>query len=312
MKIGIMGSGAVGSFFGSFLTEAGHDVTYIARGAHLAAMHKNGLTIFRDDDKVTVTETFTDRLEALANCELIIFCVKSGDTKETAEKLKGIISPTTYVMSLQNGVSNEEVLLDVFGKERVLSAVVYVQAAVSEPGVVKQSGRFSLVIGAPSKVGQGAVKEFTALFSDANVTAVPSQQVMLRKWKKYLWNLMFNPLSAATDQSVGKILDDPYLKDIARTIGLESVSVAQALGYSLDEENVEEAIQNAEYARTHTTSMLQDIRKGKVTEAEEMVGYLLKKADKYEKSISTTKTIFLLLKSKEHELVPVEVAGNFK
>lgn len=296
-----MGSGAVGSFFGSLLTEAGHDVTYIARGAHLEAMNKNGLTVFRGDDKVTVAATFTDRIEALADCELILLCVKSGDTKETAKRLKEVVSPSTYVMSFQNGVSNEEVLLDVFGKEQVLSAVVYVQASVESPGVVKQSGRYSLVIGAPTEEEQEATGKFVSLFSEAGVRAVPSQRVMSRKWKKYLWNLMFNPLSAATDQSVGQILDDPYLKDIAWTIGSESVSVAQALGYSLGEEDVEEAIRNAEYARTHTTSMLQDIRKGKVTEAEEMVGYILKKADGFDKPIGTTKAIFLLLKSKEHE-----------
>ena len=124
----------------------------------------------------------------------------------------------------------------------------------------------------------------------------------MRKWKKYLWNLIFNPLSAATDRSVGQILDDPYLRQIAWMIGLESIEMATLSGYPLNEKDIQIAFQNAEFARTHTTSMLQDIRKGKVSEAEELVGYLVNKAEVYGKSINTLKTVYLLLKSKESSL----------
>lgn len=305
MKIGVMGSGAVGSFFGSFLTEAGHDVIYIARGAHLAEMNKNGLTVMRESGTVTVSKTFTEDIETLADCELILFCVKSGDTKETAAKLKKVIQDSAYVMTLQNGVSNEEALIEVFGEDRVLSAAVYVQAAVESPGVVKQSGSHRLVIGALGDGGQNAEKSFVALFNEAKIPANSSRQIMLRKWKKYLWNLIFNPLSAATDKTIGQILDDPHLREIAWDIGVETIAIAASSGYKLTEEDVQVAFDNAEYARKHATSMLQDIRKGKVTEADEMVGYLMSKGNEYKQSVNTAKTIYLLLKSKEHTHQPV-------
>ncbi|MFJ8063196.1 ketopantoate reductase family protein [Psychrobacillus sp. NPDC096426] len=302
MKIGVMGSGAVGSFFGSFFSEAGHDVTYIARGAHLTEMNKNGLTIIKENEKIVIQQAFSENVEDLADCELILFCVKSGDTKEVAERLNEVIQESAYVMTLQNGVSNEETLVELFGKERVLSAAVYVQAEVESPGVIQQSGRYKLVIGSLSEDGQEVEKRFSELFKGAEIPTDISKQILLRKWKKYLWNLIFNPLSAATDRSVGQILDDPYLRQIAWMIGLESIEMAILSGYPLNEKDVQIAFQNAEFARTHTTSMLQDIRKGKVSEAEELVGYLVKKADGHGKSINTLKTVYLLLKSKESSL----------
>ena len=263
MNIGVMGSGAVGSFFGSFLTEAGHDVKYIARGAHLAEMNKNGLLIVRGNEEITIYQTFTEKIEALADCELILFCVKSGDTKETAERLKEVIPESAYVMTLQNGVNNEEKLVEIFGKERVLSAAVYVQASVESPGVIKQSGRYKLVLGALGEEAEGTVKTFSILLNEAKIPADCSRQIMLRKWKKYLFSLLFNPLSAATDKTIGQILDDPHLREIAWMIGLETIQIAAMCGYPLTEEDIHIAFQNAEFARKHETSMLQDIRKGK-------------------------------------------------
>lgn len=300
MKIGIMGSGAVGSFFGSFLTEAAHDVRYIARGAHLAEMNKNGLSIVREKEKITIHKTFSEDFEALADCELILFCVKSSDTKKIAEKLNKVIHKSAYVMTLQNGVSNEETLVEIFGIDRVLSAAAYVQALVESPGVIKQSGRYKLVIGALSHGGQDAAKKISILLNEAKIPSDYSQQIKLRKWKKYLFNLIFNPLSAATDKTIGQILDDPHLREIARMIGLEAIEIAKLSGYPLDEDDIQIAFKNAEFARKHTTSMLQDIRNGKVTEADELIGYLIKKANLHNKSINAVKTVYLLLKNREH------------
>lgn len=299
MRIGVMGSGAVGSFFGSFLTEANHDVRYIARGAHLAEMNKNGLSIIRGEEKVTIHQTFSENIEDLTDCELILFCVKSGDTKETAEKLKAIIQESTYVMTLQNGVSNEETLVATFGKDRVLSAAAYVQASVESPGIIKQSGRYKLVIGAFSDSGTEVAKNISTLLNDAQIPAGCSRQIMLRKWKKYLFSIIFNPLSAATDKKIGQILEDPHLREIAWRVGMETIEIAALNGYSLSEEDVQTAFENAEFAKNHTTSMLQDIRRGKVTEAEELVGYLIHKASEYDKPVDTIRTVYLLLKSRE-------------
>jgi len=302
LKIGILGSGSVGSFFGSFLSEAGHDVTFIARGAHLAEMNKAGLLIKRENEEITIHNTFTEDISALAECELVLFSVKSGDTRATAERLVKVLNKSAYVMSFQNGVSNEEVLADVFGEDRVLSAVVFVQAAIEAPGVIKQNGSYGLVIGGLSENGENAADNIATVFKEAGIPVKCTDQVMLRKWKKYLFSLLFNPLTAAIDKTIGEILEDPHLKKIAWSIGLETIQVAALCGIPLNEKDIDQAFQNAELAKTHTTSMLQDIRKGKVTEADELVGYVLEKAEIHSLSIETLKTIYFILKNKENNL----------
>jgi 2-dehydropantoate 2-reductase len=302
MKIGVMGSGAVGSFFGSFLSNNMHDVTYVARGAHLAEMKKNGLVILKDNEETTIHGKFTNDISKLADCELVLFCVKSGDTKETAIKLKEVIKESAHVINLQNGVSNEEILTDVFEVDRVISAVVFVQAAMKSPGRIEQSGRFGLVIGALSDGGKPVAKNLSTVFKNAQIPVKYLDDIMQRKWRKYLFSMLFNPLSAVTDKTIGYIIENPYLKEIAWTIGLETIQIASSCGVQLMEEDIEKAFENGKHAKDHITSMLQDIRNGKPTEADEMIGYLANKSKIYNQPINAIETIYSLLKNKEREL----------
>ncbi|MEH7247804.1 ketopantoate reductase family protein [Neobacillus niacini] len=306
MKIGVMGSGAVGSFFGSFLSNNMHDVTYIARGAHLAEMKKNGLVIFKDNEETTIHGIFTNDISKLADCELVLFCVKSGDTKETAIKLKEVIKDSAHVISLQNGVSNEEILTDIFGVDRVISAVVFVQAAMKSPGMIEQSGRFGLVIGALSDGGKPVAKNLSTVFKNAQIPVKYMDDIMQRKWRKYLFSMLFNPLSAVTDKTIGHIIENPHLKEIAWTIGLETIQIAASCGVQLMEEDIEKAFENGKHAKDHITSMLQDIRNGKPTEADEMIGYLTNKSKIYNQPINAIETIYSLLKNKERELNDIQ------
>src|SRR5690625_7956330 len=102
MQIGIAGAGAVGCFFGGLLQQAGHKVTFVARGKHLEALQKNGLTINRDEDIVHIDRTFTDNLIDLSECELILFCVKSNDTERITKQLLPINNKNALIMSKHN------------------------------------------------------------------------------------------------------------------------------------------------------------------------------------------------------------------
>src|SRR5699024_1357396 len=125
-KIGIAGAGAVGCFFGGLLQQDDHKVTFVARGKHLEALQKNGLTINRDEDVLHIDRTFTDELIELSECELILFCVKSNDTERMAKQLLSVINENALILTMQNGVDNEVVLCNIFGSHRVLSAATYV------------------------------------------------------------------------------------------------------------------------------------------------------------------------------------------
>ncbi|WP_226580810.1 ketopantoate reductase family protein [Halobacillus litoralis] len=278
MKVGVAGAGAVGCYFGGRLAEAGHDVTFLARGSHLSAMKKEGLFIKEESRGYVVEGNFTDDYRELAESDLLLFCVKSNDTKDMAQSLKAELKDTAYVMTLQNGVENEEFLSETFGEDRVLSAVTYVQAAVENPGVIRQQGRVKLVVGALSLVTNPS--PFIDLFQEAGLDCVQSEQIMVRKWKKLMWNATFNPLSAVSGARVGEILEDKDLRRTAENICDEVITVASHSGIPGDAEAMAAQIfSRAEYAKQHQTSMLQDRLRGKPMEVEAMCGYLKRQGE---------------------------------
>ncbi|MFD2922360.1 ketopantoate reductase family protein [Halobacillus naozhouensis] len=296
MKIGVAGAGAVGSYFGSMLEKAGHPVTFLARGAHLTAMQKHGLIIAGDTANVHSKKVFTADIEDLAASEVVLFCVKSNDTARMAEQLLPILQDDALILTMQNGVDNEETLEATFGKKRVLSAATYIQAFVEAPGKVHQRGRVKLLIGELDSTISSACERVIETFQTAGIDAVHSGQILKRKWDKLLWNVTFNPLSAASGARIGQILDDPRLRKTAVTISSEAIDVAIAAGIAVDPEpTVEKIFSNAEYARAHQTSMLQDRLEGKRMEVESMCGFIVRRADELGLEVPALQSIYSTL-----------------
>ncbi|WP_079527623.1 ketopantoate reductase family protein [Halobacillus hunanensis] len=296
MRIGVAGAGAVGSYFGSMLEQAGYPVTFLARGAHLAAMQKHGLVIDGDSADVYSTKTFTDDIEDLAASDLILFSVKSNDTARMAEQLLPILQDDALILTMQNGVDNEEILEATFGRDRLLSAATYVQAFLEAPGKVRQRGRVKLLIGELDSTASSACEEVIETFQAAGVDAVHSGQILKRKWDKLLWNVTFNPLAAASGAKVGQILDDPSLRKTAAAISSEVINVAVAAGIAVEPEPTTSKIfSNAVYARNHQTSMLQDRLQGKRMEVESMCGFIVRKAEELGLEVPTLQSIYSTL-----------------
>src|SRR5262245_33723782 len=142
MRIAVMGSGGVGGFFGGRLAHAGADVTFIARGAHLAAMREHGLLIENETQgnlhlpKVRAT----DRIETIGAVDLVLFGVKLGATEEAVRAVKPIVGTQTAVLSLQNGVIKDDILRRAFGDKAVMGGVGYVATQIARPGVIRQTG----------------------------------------------------------------------------------------------------------------------------------------------------------------------------
>jgi len=141
MKIAVIGSGGVGGFYGLKLVQAGHDVTFVARGAHLKAMQETGLHIENDPgNNASAKVKATDDILSLDQPDLIIIAVKMWDLEDIARDLKKIAGPNTAVLSLQNGVIKDYVLRREFGEENVIGGVGYVATSIGRPGVIKQVG----------------------------------------------------------------------------------------------------------------------------------------------------------------------------
>ncbi|MFD1848787.1 ketopantoate reductase family protein [Oceanobacillus bengalensis] len=296
MRIGIVGAGAVGSFFGALLHRADHQVVFLARGKHLEAMRKNGLIVKREEGTFTLYSTFTDDPKNLANAELILFCVKSNDTENMAKQLLPILSKDTKVITLQNGIDNEERLGEIFGFQRIFSCATYVQTAIEEPGVVNQQGRVALVIGELDHSAREKCSEIVTCFNQAGIDATYTGNIFEKKWRKLLWNITFNPLSAISTATVGDILDNKPLRTTAESVCKEAMEVAIKVGIPIDTDQTMSTIfKNAERARIHQTSMLQDRMSGKQMEVESVCGYVMRKAQELEISVPTIQATYSIL-----------------
>ncbi len=303
MKIGIMGTGAVGAFFGSLLKKSGHEVIFIARGDHLEKMLKEGLKVYKNNELIHVDGVFSKDVKDLKGSALILFCVKSTDTLEAAKQIAEACGPESHILTLQNGVSNEEILSSVFGMERVFSAATYVQAQTKAHGVIQQTGFYQLVIGGLGSSGEEDSRRYAELFTKSDIPSKVTENILQEKWKKFIWNTTFNPLSAVAGASVGDILDNPDLKKLAKKICEEVIEVAGKLGYTFPHSYAEELFIRSERAKSHKTSMLQDLLNGKKLETEALTGYLIRKAEEIETSVPYTQTIHSLLKflEKKHD-----------
>ena len=137
MRIVVMGSGGTGGYFGAKLARAGDDVTFVARGAHLAALRASGLRVKSAvEGEWTVHAPAVDRVDGLPPADLVLFCVKSFDTEEAAALVRPVVGPETGVLSIQNGVDNEEKLARALGPGHVLGGAVRVFATIESPGVI--------------------------------------------------------------------------------------------------------------------------------------------------------------------------------
>lgn len=297
MKIGILGTGAVGGYYGGHLARAGHDVIFFARGENLSILKEKGLKIESEVGNFHVHSRFTDDYQTFSSVDLLLFCVKSNATKEVAERLLPILGKESLILTLQNGVDNEEVLANLYGEKRILSAAAYIQATVKEPGVVKQIGvPPRLVIGALDESLAYKVEEIASLFNGANAETLTSSNIVEMKWKKLLWNVTFNPLTALIESKVGAIFDDEGLYITAKSICKEAIAVARKAGFAIDENYDEVVFKQGQFARHHHTSMLQDRLNGKAIELESICGYIVKKAKQLKVNIPVLETIYLLLK----------------
>jgi 2-dehydropantoate 2-reductase len=305
MVIGVIGAGAVGGYYGAMLRKAGHEVIFLARGQHLEAMKTDGLQVHSKFGSFHVDATFTDDLSELSKADLLLFTVKSTETRLTADNILPFLKADAVVCTLQNGVDNEETLSEIFGAERVLSGAAYISSKVEAPGVIRQNGPHSLLIGALHPSKEEYVQSLADLFGSAGVECKTSTNIVVRKWDKLLWNVTFNPLSAASMVTVGEILDDPYLRQTADSVLQEAVKVGTALGISINHKVAEQIIPGAEVVRGHKTSMLQDRERGRKMEVESICGYFVHKAQACEVETPVLNTLYSILSAANRKTDPL-------
>ncbi|MCA0757918.1 2-dehydropantoate 2-reductase [Paenibacillus sp. N4] len=277
MIIGVVGAGAIGGYCGAVLSRAGHDVIFAARGKHLEAMKERGLLVHNDAGTFRVDGHFTADLKEMSRAELILFTVSSTDTLVAGRELLPWLKKDAGILTLQNGVDNEEILAGLFGKNRVLSGVAYLTVILEAPGVLRQKKLQSLLIGALDESGRIRAESACRMFQAAGMECELSEQIMVEKWSKLLINSVFNPIAAFNRVTVGEILDDENLRATAERSLTEAVQIGSALGIPVKQELIDGFFEEAESARKHRPSMLQHREQGKQMEVESLCGYFVRK-----------------------------------
>ena len=234
LRVAVLGAGAVGAYYGKRLADGGADVTLIARGRHLEALRTDGLTIVEPEGSSTTRLAATDEPDDTGPVDVVLFCVKSYDTDEAAGRLAPLIRDGTAVISLQNGIDNEERIAAVIGREHVVGGAAYILAAVRAPGIVEAGGPRQIVIGElePGPPSD-RVRAIVDVGARAGLTVVPAQDVRIALWEKYTLLVAFSAMSAAVRLGIGAIRESPAARSMLRAIMTEAWTIGRASGVPL-------------------------------------------------------------------------------
>lgn len=301
MKIAVIGIGAVGGYFGAKLAQAGYDVTFIGTERSVNALKENGLFVksYKGDIKIKKPKAH-HAFEAVKDTDIVLFCVKSYLTETIAKALKERINEKALIISMQNGVENEEILASVFGKERIIASAVYITATSKQPGVISHTGYGKIVIGELNKKVTSRVEDLQKMFLKANIPAGTSDNVMRELWKKLILNTAYNGFSTLIDNTLVDILKFPEAKIAFVDVLKESQHIANAAGMGITDEDVEQIAQmlNQESFVNFKASTLQDLEKGKPVEIDSLQGTIVRVAQKHELKAPLNNLIYSLIRLK--------------
>jgi 2-dehydropantoate 2-reductase len=247
MRIAVVGVGGTGGYFGGLLARAGEDITFIARGANLEALRSRGLTLeSRLAGSFTVAVQATDEPSEIGPVDLVLFCVKAYDTDAAARSIRPLIHPSTMLLSLQNGVDNEERIARAAGHSSGVGAAAYVVSAIKAPGVVAQTaGPGKIVLG---ELGGGKSERTDRLrnaLHRAGITTEVHPDIRFVLWQKFLFICAFSGVTAVTRLPIGTVLADPVTRELFRGTSEEVEAVARAGGIDLPADCVEQALATA-------------------------------------------------------------------
>ena len=276
MRIACFGAGGVGGFVGGRLAHAGCDVVFIARGAHLRAMREHGLTIrnaAQGDIHVPHVQAADDP-SAFGPVDLVLIAVKLGDTEAAAQAIKPLVGSHTAVLSLQNGVTKDDVLRRAYTPAAVMGGVTYCATRLACPGVIEQTGTMQrVVIGEYDGRRSERAQELLQWLLRAGIAAEVSTDIRRTLWEKFVFLVGLSATTATMRVCIGPILQQPQTRAFLLDIMRETVAVGRSLGVSLPEDYAEQRLQFADTVPQDMTSSLHhDLEAGRPLEIEWLAG----------------------------------------
>jgi 2-dehydropantoate 2-reductase len=244
MRIAVVGAGGVGGAYGAALAHAGADVTFIARGAHLAAMKSEGLKVESPRGNTHLVPTrATDDPRSVGPVDVVLFCVKLWDVESAGAAIKPMVAANTAVIPLQNGVDAADRLIPILGKQAVMGGVANISATIAEPGLIRQTGMvMRMVFGELDGSKSPRAEAFAALCGKAGIDGVLSTSILTELWMKFILLASNASIMALTRLPVGKLRDDPDIAPWFATAYEEVAAVGRAAGVALPADAVDKTL----------------------------------------------------------------------
>jgi len=306
MRIVIVGSGAVGGYYGARLAQSGHRVTFIARSAHLQAIRERGLLVWSPLGDATVQTAAESDLARVGPVDLAILAVKTYDNEQILPQLPSVCGPGTIVLTLQNGVDSADEVAAAVGRDRVVAGPTYIAAALIAPGVIAQTGTHRRIVfgevfaasGAPGPEVSARVCRLAEAFTAANIQAEPVADARVPIWEKFIYLAPYAAFSGAARRPAGAIWGDP----VARARFLDAVdevhAVARAEGVPVPADmRARVAVYMESVPATMRASLLIDLQQGKRIELEALQGSVVRRAEAHGVETPIMSTLYAVLRA---------------
>ena len=242
MRIAAMAAGAVGGYFGARMAAAGHEVFFIARGAHLAAMRKNGLKIESVHGDLHLPKpNVTDDPAEVGPVDIVLFAVKLWDTEKAAELARPLAGPDTRVITLQNGVDSVERVAPILGADRVFGGVAYIATVIAAPGVIKHTSQFAMLRFARADGrADPALQAFVDAGKAAKLDIDLSKNIEVERWQKFIFLTAMAGSTASKRSPIGPITATEEGRKLFRSLMEEAQAVGKAQGVAVPPDYIDQ------------------------------------------------------------------------
>jgi 2-dehydropantoate 2-reductase len=298
VKIAVVGSGAVGGYFGGKLAAAGNDVTFVARGAQYDALRHTGLTLVTDEETthlphVRVMPSVTDLTEP----DIVLVSVKGWDTDHVASDLARVVAKESLVLSLQNGVSARAALGPHLPDSQLLGGLCYINANVTAPGQVTRTGTLQQVtFGEFDRQASDRARGLLHAFTAAGIDASISDDTTLALWEKFVFLVAFSALTSATRAPIGIVRSHPATRALLLQVIAETTAVAAASEVQLPERLTQQTVDLIDsLPPTAMASMAVDLLAGRRLELPWLSGHVVAIADQAGTVVPASRAIVALL-----------------
>jgi 2-dehydropantoate 2-reductase len=301
MKIAVVGPGAVGSYYGAKLCRAGQEVHFLLRSDY-ETVRRQGIFIHSPDGDFNVRPKGARTPEEIGESDLVLIALKTTANDQFAKLLPALVGAKTAVLTLQNGLGNEEALAELFPVEQIMGGLCFVCLNRTEPGVIQHMAHGTIMLGEFQRWPEPRTHDIASAFRNAGVNCKVAENLIRAHWEKLVWNIPFNGLGVAgvagydalihSQSSVGsrqsfgpalptdKLLADPRWENVVRELMLEVIAAATALGHQIPASLAEKQIERTRTMGAYKASTLIDFEQGRALELEALFLEPLRQAKK--------------------------------